>query len=87
MLARSPRGLEVFTRHEGLIRGKKPVHSSCHIVVPLARLEALTSTSHPRYAEVSTVDLALGGEHLALPVPTDSFAHRLLVGVALDRSV
>ena len=87
VLARTSRTLEVFTRHEGLIRGKKPVHSSRHIVVPLARLEALTSTPHPRYAEVSTVDLALGAEHLTLAVPTDSFAHRLLVTVALDGSV
>ncbi|WP_315093293.1 hypothetical protein [uncultured Cellulomonas sp.] len=73
--------LEVFGRHEWLVRGSSPVHSASRLVLPLAAPDGLQVGPHPRYAGATTVTVTAGASRVELVVPTGSPAHRLL-GVA-----
>jgi len=70
--------LEVFGRHDWVLRGSKPVHSASRTVVPLGGLDALTVGPDPRYAGVVVARLVAGSAVVEVPVPEGSAAHALL---------
>lgn len=74
--------VEVFARHEWLLTGRQPVHSSARLVVPLAALDGVRVAPHPRYAQVVVATLSAGAAVLEVVVPEESDAHRLLAAVA-----
>ena len=78
VLARTEGTLELFTRHDWLLPRADPVHSSSHVVVPLARLEGVSAEPHPRYDGVDVVVLNGGAEPTTLLLPGDSTARALL---------
>lgn len=82
VLAGDGRTFEVFGRRDQLLRGSKPVHSSSHLVVPLAALDRIDVLPHPRYPQVVLAVLRAGASPTRLAVPVDSPAHRLLAAAA-----
>ncbi|WNM24997.1 hypothetical protein [Demequina capsici] len=78
VIARTPSTLEVFTRHEWILRRKKPVHSSTHLIVPLAAIDSMRATPHPGYARIVDVTLAAGGAAVVLSTPQDGPTYRAL---------
>ncbi|MGN8245575.1 hypothetical protein ACTHAM_002698 [Cellulomonas soli] len=82
VLAADTLAFEVFGRHEWLLRGKKPVHSSSRLVVPFAALDAIEPTPHPTFEGVVVVGLVSGASTVELAVPDDSAAHQVLVEAA-----
>ncbi len=71
------RVLEVFGRHEWLVRGAAPVHSSSRLVVPWGALDGLTIAPHPGYVGAMDVSLTAGAATLGLVVPEESPALEL----------
>jgi hypothetical protein len=70
--------LEVLGRHDALLRGKKPVHSSSRLAIQLDAIRSVTLEPHPTYAGVTVAVIALGAATVTLLVPDDSATHRLL---------
>lgn len=70
--------LEVFGRHEWLMRGKKPMHSASRLVIPLNAPDTIEVAPHPDYLGVMVVTLSAGATRVELVVPEGSGAHRLL---------
>lgn len=69
--------LEVLGRHEWLLRGVTPVHSSSHLVVPLQALDDLRLLSHPGYEGAVVVRLLAGRSASDVVVPEGSDAHAM----------
>ncbi|WP_448629440.1 hypothetical protein [Cellulomonas soli] len=82
VLAADTLALEVFGRHEWLLRGKKPVHSASRLVLPFAALDAVELAPHPVFEGVVAVGLVSGASRIELAVPDDGDAHRLLADAA-----
>ena len=84
VVAGDERVVEVVGRHEWLIRGSAPVHSSSRLVVPLGALDGVTTAPHPRYVGAQDVTLTTGATTLGLVVPAGSVAHEVFARVAAD---
>jgi hypothetical protein len=82
VLAGDEAALEVFGRHEWLLRGAKPVHSASRTVVPLGGLDAIEVGPPPGYAGVVVARLVAGSARVAVLVPEASAAHGLLAAAA-----
>lgn len=78
VLAGDEQAVEVFARHDWLLTGRQPVHSSARLVVPLAALDSVRVAPHARYAGVVVATLTAGAAALEVVVPDGSEAHRLL---------
>lgn len=78
------RVLEVFGRHEFLVRGAAPVHSSSRLVVPLGAVDGLTTAPHPGYVGAHDVVLTAGASSLGLVVPETSATRDLFDRAAAD---
>ena len=73
---------EVLGRRSPITRGRGPEHSSSRLVLPLAALDAVQLTPHPRYAATTVVTLAGGAARVELVVPAGSAVERLLAAAA-----
>ncbi len=82
VVAGDERVLEVFGRHDWLVRGAAPVHSSSRLVVPLARLRGVQVEPDADYAGAERVTLLLGGGAVAFVVPSGSDAHVLALATS-----
>lgn len=69
--------LEVIGRHDWLVRGVTPVHSSSHLVVPLTAVDDVELVSHERYDGAVVAQLVTGSAVTELVVPEGSDAHAL----------
>ncbi|HEY3438112.1 MAG TPA: hypothetical protein VGK35_10540 [Actinotalea sp.] len=68
-------GREALVIHRRLwwIRGRRrPVYSVARTVIPVSRVDGLTTADHDRYAGVRTLSVRLGRTVLELPVPAGS---------------
>ncbi|MBO1753026.1 hypothetical protein J4G33_14530 [Actinotalea sp. BY-33] len=74
VVCRSEDELQLVHRREWWLRGRRPVHSIERTVLPLARVDEVTTGAHPRYADVTVVSVRLGETSLVLPVPAASRA-------------
>ncbi|WP_250445038.1 hypothetical protein, partial [Actinotalea sp. C106] len=74
VVCRSEGELQLVHRREWWLRGRRPVHSIERTVLPLARVDEVTTGEHPRYAGVIEVTVRLGETSLVLPVPATSGA-------------
>jgi len=81
VLARSATTLEVFTRHEPIIRRKKPVHSSSHLIVLLAAIDAVTLEPHGFYAGATSAFLHARGARVEVVLPAGGYAEAVLFGL------
>jgi hypothetical protein len=82
VLAGDTVALEVFSRHDWLLRSTKPVHSSSRLMMPLSAPDRLTVTAHPRYEGVVVATLTADASSFELLVREGSGAHLLLDAVA-----
>lgn len=82
VIAGDGQAVEVFARHEWLLTGRQPVHSSARLVMPLAVLDGVRLAPHVRYAGVVVATLTAGAAVLEVVVPDGSDAHRLLAEAA-----
>ncbi len=82
VVAGDERVLEVFGRHDWLVRGSAPVHSSSRLVVPLAHLREVRVEPDPCYQGAERVILLLDGGTVEVVVPAGSAAHALVVAAA-----
>lgn len=82
ILAGDDVALEVLGRHDWLVRGRAPVHSSSRLVLPLRAPERVDVVAHPDYAGVAVVRVAAGAAMLELAVPEGSAAHRVFAAAA-----
>jgi hypothetical protein len=78
LLASDGTALEVLGRHEWLVRGRTPVHSTSRLVVSFSALERLNVETHPLYVDAMVAHLTAGRTTLDLVVPTGSEAGRVL---------
>lgn len=78
ILATDSRTLEVVGRHEWLVRGAGPVHSTSHLVITLDAIEGVDLAPHPDYPAAIVATLDLGAGAVVVIVPRDSDAHRIL---------
>ena len=74
--------LEVFGRHQWLVRGRAPVLSGSRLVLPFGAIDAITVAPHPRYAGATVATAVLGAGRVELILPSGTAAHALLSGVA-----
>jgi len=70
--------LEVVGRHQWVLRGRAPVHSTSRLVVPLGAPDTLHLTPHTVWADATTVTLTAGASRVEIVVPTGSGAHDVL---------
>jgi hypothetical protein len=82
VLAGDSNAIEVFGRHEWLLRGSTPVHSSSRLVLPLHAPDRIGLDEHPRYEGVVVATVSAGASSVEVMVPADSPAHRLLADAA-----
>lgn len=82
VLAEDDGVLEVFTRHEWLITGRAPVHSSGRWSVPLASVSGIGLAPDPRYAGVLHAVLRIGDAQVVLVLPEDSAAQAVIARAA-----
>ena len=59
-------------RSAWVTRGQTPQHSASRLVLPLSRLDAVTLTPHPLYADATQVAFTLGTAVATVVVPTGS---------------
>lgn len=82
VLAEDDGVLEVFTRHEWVVTGRAPVHSSGRWSVPLAALSGIGLAPDPRYAGVVHAVLRIGDAQVVLILPQDSAAQAVIARAA-----
>lgn len=74
--------MEVFGRHDWLVRGTKPVHSASRLVVPLSAPERLRLAPHSAYDGAASVEITAGAASTVVTVPVGSSAYRLFAAAA-----
>ncbi len=74
--------LEVLGRHDWLVRGRAPVHSSSRLALPLSAPDRVDVVAHPEYRGVAVVRIGAGAATLELAVPEGSAAHCLFAASA-----
>jgi len=79
--------LQVLSRSEWWVRGKRPVHSLARTVLRLARLDAVEVRDDPRYAGVRVVALHAHAACIEVPVPVGSDAERVLLALPVAAAV
>ncbi len=84
VLAEDEGVLEILGRHEWLVGGRHPVHSSGRLIVPFEAIDALRVAPHPRFGGAVVGTFRVGASEVAVVVPEGSGAHRVLD--ATDRS-
>ncbi len=82
VVAGDDRAVEVHARSAWVTRGRVPQHSASRLVLPLARLEAISLSPHPLYDGVVEVTCTLGRSEVGLVAPEGSALHALVAGVA-----
>lgn len=73
--------LQVLSRGVWIVRGGAPVLSRARTIVPLAKLEAVTSRTHPGYPDVAILTLVVGGSSIEVVVPSASRLGAVLLGL------
>jgi hypothetical protein len=79
LLCRSATELQIISRKQWLVRGGAPELSRARTIIPLARIEAITRSAHPRYEGVDVIVLHVGGADIEVVVPKESAAWHALV--------
>lgn len=76
--------LEVLGRHQWLLIGRQPVHSSGRLMVPFEAIDAVTVHRHDRWAGVWVGRLRTGQAVVDIPVPEGSAAHGVFDAAARE---
>jgi hypothetical protein len=71
--------LQILHRGHLVARGGAPIVSRARTVVPLAGVDSVTRTPHPRYADVDVVTLRSGSSAVEVLVAAGSDAERVLL--------
>ena len=74
--------LQILCRRHWFVRRSRPVHSLTRLVIPVARIDAVTVRADARYAQVNAVTIRAGGAELGLALPAGSLMERVLAAVA-----
>ena len=73
--------LQILCRRHWFVRRSRPVHSITRLVLPVARVDAITTREDLRYAEVRLLTIHAGGTRLELALPTGSLMERVLTAL------
>ena len=82
VLAEDEGVLEILGRHEWLVGGRQPVHSSGRLIVPFEAIDGVRVAGHPRFGGAVVGAFRVGASQVEVVVPEGSGAHRVLDATA-----